>query len=79
MITSTANSRIRELVKIKKSAKMRAEKDVFLVEGPKMFREIPKEKLAEAYVSESFLNSASGRELLKEKQINAETVSDSGT
>ena len=56
---------------------MRAEKDVFLVEGPKMFREIPKEKLAEAYVSESFLNSASGRELLKEKQINAETVSDS--
>ena len=38
MITSTANSRIRELVKIKKSAKMRAEKDVFLVECPKMFR-----------------------------------------
>ena len=52
MITSTANSRIRELVEIKKSAKMRAEKDVFLVEGPKMFREIPKGKLAEAYASE---------------------------
>ena len=76
MITSTANNRIRELVKIKKSAKERAEKDVFLVEGPKMFREIPKGKLVEAYASESFLNSAAGRKLLQKTQTDAEAVSD---
>ena len=76
MITSTANSRIRELVKIKKSAKERAEREVFLVEGPKMFREIPEGKLVEAYASESFLNSGAGRELLQETQTDAEAVSD---
>lgn len=76
MITSTANSRIRELVKIKKSAKVRAQKDVFLVEGPKMFREIPKGKLTEAYASESFLNSEAGRNLIRETQTNVEAVSD---
>ncbi len=60
MITSTGNSRIRELVKLKKSSKDRARKDIFLVEGPKMFREIPAELLQEVYVSESFFAGENG-------------------
>lgn len=76
MITSTANSRIRDLVKLKKSAKERSQRDVFLVEGPKMFREIPEDKLLEAYASESFAGSPAGRELLAGRHIKAEIVSD---
>ncbi len=76
MITSTANSRIRELVKLKKNAKDRAHRDVFLVEGPKMFREIPRSLLREVYASENFLKSADGRKALSEG-IAVETVSDS--
>ena len=76
MITSTANGRIRELVKIKKSAKVRADREVFLVEGPKMFREIPRGMLREAYATQSFLNSEEGR-LALSQGITVETVSDS--
>ncbi len=60
MITSTGNSRIRELVRLKKSAKDRNQKGVFLVEGPKMFREIPAQLLQEVYISESFSKTGSG-------------------
>ena len=77
MITSTANSRVRELVKLKKNAKDRARQDVFLVEGPKMFREIPREHLVEAYASESFLKSAAGQDLLRGTGARAEAVTDS--
>ena len=74
MITSTANGRIRELVKLKKNAKDRAAKGVFLVEGPKMFREIPAKLLQEVYVSESFLKSAEGKMVVS--GVRAEIVSD---
>ena len=63
MITSTGNARIRSLVHLKKSRKERREADCFLVEGPKMFRELPPELLREAYASASFLRSAEGREI----------------
>ena len=66
MITSTGNGRIRELVRLKKNAKDRAERGVFLVEGPKMFREIPAALLQETYVAESFRKSAEGRKILAE-------------
>ncbi len=68
MITSTGNARIRELVRMKKSAKERSAKDAFIVEGPKMFREIPKDLLMEVYVSESYPDKsviAGGKDDLK--------------
>ena len=80
MITSTGNGRIRELAKLKKSAKDRNEKGIFLVEGPKMFREIPFSLLREAYASESFLKTADGRLAMTQAEqagIRMETVSDS--
>lgn len=54
MITSTSNAKIKELLQLRKKAKLRNEKRVFLVEGPRMFQEIPKERVMQVYYSESF-------------------------
>lgn len=54
MISSTSNSRIKNIVQLKKSAKARKEQECFLVEGPRMFFEVPKEQLMEVYVTEAF-------------------------
>ena len=61
MITSKSNAKVRNLVALKKKASERNAQDVFLVEGIKMFREIPATQLWEVYASESFLKSEAGR------------------
>lgn len=61
MITSTSNARVKNLVNLKKKRKERDKENVFLVEGIRMFREVPADKLKEVYVSESFYK--------KEKQL----------
>lgn len=70
MITSTSNGRIKRLVNLKKKRKNREEEKVFLVEGIRMFREVPAKKLREVYVSEAFYQ--------KEKQAVDEAVQNSG-
>lgn len=65
MITSPQNAKIRELVKLKKSAKERAKKGLFLVEGPKMFWEIPEQLCREVYVSESFARIEDGKRAME--------------
>ena len=54
MITSTSNAKVKYLVNLKKKHKERDKENVFLVEGIRMFREVPADKLKEIYVSESF-------------------------
>ena len=54
MITSTSNAKVKYLVNLKKKRKERDKENVFLVEGIRMFREVPADKLKEVYVSESF-------------------------
>lgn len=54
MITSTANGKVKRLINLKKKRKLRDEEQVFLVEGIRMFREVPVDELQEVYVSESF-------------------------
>ncbi len=79
MITSTGNGKIKELVRLKKSAKERAKKGVFLVEGPKMFREIPHGLCLEVYGSEAFFltqEGAAARKKAAADGIVPETVSD---
>lgn len=61
MITSTSNQRIKHLVNLKKKRKARDEEKVFLVEGIRMFREVPAWKLREVYVTETFYH--------REKQV----------
>ncbi len=54
MITSTSNGKIKNIIKYQKSARERRKADVFLVEGLRMCLEIPKERILETYVTESF-------------------------
>ena len=78
MISSTGNGKIRELVRIKKSPRERSERGVFLVEGIKMFREIPPDLCKEVYVSESFLRTQEGAAALSRlPETEAVPVSDS--
>lgn len=53
MITSTSNEKIKEIKKLIKSSKQRREMGLYIVEGIRMFREIPEDMLDTVYVSES--------------------------
>ena len=55
MIISTANQKVKRILKLQKKAKARNEEHVFLVEGIRLTREAPKERLLELYISETFL------------------------
>ena len=58
MITSTSNKKIKDVVSLMKKASARKERGVFIVEGIKMFSEIPFDDIEEVYASESFLENA---------------------
>ena len=53
IITSASNDKIKDIRKLLKSARERQEKRLYVVEGIRMFREIPKERVKEIYVAES--------------------------
>ena len=84
MITSKSNAKVRNLIALKRKASERNIRDVFLVEGIKMFREIPAAQLREVYASEFFLKSEAGRKAVEAvlaaqdrlKETVVETVSD---
>jgi len=65
MITSSSNSQVKNIIQLNSKGKARKEKDVFVVEGIRMFREIPRDRMVKAYVSESFFASDEHKELLK--------------
>lgn len=56
IITSSSNSRLKQIALLQKKSKVRKKSGLFIEEGIRMFREIPKERLEEVYVSESFYN-----------------------
>ena len=66
MIESTANKQVKNLTQLIKKAKVRRETQTFVVEGIRMFREVPKERLVQTYVSESFLEKPENQEALKD-------------
>lgn len=72
MITSSSNTQVKRVVQLNKKARERKKQQVFVVEGWKMFREVPKQWLLQAYVSES---SVSGHESLLEN-VDYEVVED---
>ena len=55
MIASTANRRVKEVAALTKKARYRNEEGVFVVEGPRMFSEVPKDRLVHVYATEKFL------------------------
>lgn len=56
MITSTSNPQVKRLLQLQKKSKVRNEEKVFVVEGLRMFVEVPKERVEKVYVSENFYN-----------------------
>ncbi len=52
IITSSTNERIKDVKKLIKSASYRRQQGLYVVEGIRMFREIPEESIVTTYVSE---------------------------
>lgn len=69
MITSTSNAKVKHLIQLKKKRKARDEEGAFLVEGIRMFRETPGERIAEVYISQSFYE--------KETKLNGQALAGS--
>lgn len=64
MITSTHNQQVKHVMQLNKKPRLRKEEGVFVVEGFKMVKEAPKDRIVKAYVSASALSDPSGRTLL---------------
>lgn len=77
MITSTSNAQVKDLVRLQKKARARDEEGVFLVEGTRLTGEVPVERIARLYVSESYTkkNSAFLSEM-NASGIRAEVMTD---
>lgn len=56
MITSTSNPQIKKLLQLQKKSKARNEEKVFVVEGLRMFEEVPEERVQKVYISETLYN-----------------------
>lgn len=56
MITSTSNQQVKYLLQLQKKSKLRNEEGVFVVEGLRMFQEVPKDRVRKVYLSESLFN-----------------------
>ena len=64
MISSTGNAQIKQAAALVKKAKYRRETGLFVVEGPKMFYELPKDRIHTVFVSESFFEQTEHKKLL---------------
>lgn len=56
MITSTSNPQVKRLLQLQKKSKVRNEEKVFVVEGLRMFSEVPKNRVEKVYISETLYN-----------------------
>ena len=63
MITSKDNAKIKNVTAQQKQSKARREQKLYVVEGVKMFAELPKKSIREIYVTEAFVDK--NKELLK--------------
>lgn len=66
MLTSLNNARIKRVVELSGKAGARNREDVFIVEGVKMFREAPPDRIEECYVTAEFLEKCDCRDKLCE-------------
>lgn len=75
MISSTSNPQVKRLAQLQKKSKARNEEKVFIVEGIRMFAEVPKNRVEKVYISESLYNKKKQELDLKGMQV--EILSDS--
>jgi TrmH family RNA methyltransferase len=74
MIISTSNRQVKDIIQLNKKSKARREANQFIVEGIKMFAELPKERIEKVYVSESFISKEDNKYILG--NINYEVLED---
>lgn len=72
MITSASNVQIKKVQQILKKSKIRREEQVFAVEGIKMFKEAPKDRIRKVYLADSFAGKRECLEILSDKGLNIE-------
>lgn len=65
MISSTSNTQVKQVTALTKKAKYRKETGLFVVEGVKMFSELPKDRIHAVYVSETFLKKSTHKKLVE--------------
>jgi len=75
MITSNSNAQVKRLLQLQKKSKARNEEKVFLVEGLRMFSEVPAERVHKVYISESLYNKK--KQELNLERFSVEILSDS--
>lgn len=68
MITSISNPRIKELAQMQRRGRARNQAGVFIVEGLRMVREIPLERLEQLYVTEEFYRKYKGEPIFSAKK-----------
>ena len=66
MITSATNKQIKMIQKLQKSGKERKQQGLFVIEGIRMFKEIPVEYLDKVFVTELFYEK--NRELFRDRE-----------
>ena len=60
MITSTANSQVKTVVNLLKKSGERRKLGLFVIEGIRMFSEVPKDRIHKIYAAESFVKAGTG-------------------
>lgn len=73
MINSTSNKQVKRVVNLRTKAKARREEGMFLVEGPRMCRELPSEDVDSLYVTESFIKDRENQKWLGARPYEAVT------
>lgn len=58
MISSTSNAQIKNIIQLQTKTKARNKQNCFVVEGIRMYMEVPEEYLVKTYVSEDFFEHA---------------------
>ena len=65
MITSTSNSQIKNIIALQTKARARNKQNTFVIEGIRMFSEVPENRIVKIYYTEDFYNECNLE--LKEK------------
>ncbi len=74
MISSSSNQQIKNIEKLKKNARERRKQGLFIVEGIRMFSEIPAESLYSCYATEGFYNENQSLFVGKQYELVSEAV-----
>ena len=76
MITATSNSQIKNITQLMSKSKIRREQKSYIIEGIRMFLEVPKELITKAYICENSLAQSDDRVVERLKTVEYEVVSE---